>query len=263
MTFRPRENRILSALKKGETPLGMQVYTGNPSMIEILAYAGFDFYMLDMEHSRLTVETMEHCIRAADAAGITTIVRVTETNESLIRQAMEAGAQGVVVPHIETAQDARRAVEALRYPPEGKCGICPSIRSANFSGPGFKEYMRYSNQNTMLIPLLEDKNGIENAEEIFAELTPGVDAIGVGKGDIGASIGAESGEKGKQHPYLVKAYDKVVALSKKTGIVLMDNVFTPEDVKPMVEKGVGIVLCLIDQQHFFNTCVDIVRRIRG
>ena len=94
MTFRPRQNRILAALGKGEIPLGMQIYTGNPSMIEILAYTGFDFYMLDMEHSRVNVETMEHLIRAADAAGITTLVRVTENNPSLIRQAVEAGAQG-------------------------------------------------------------------------------------------------------------------------------------------------------------------------
>ncbi len=124
MTFRPKQNRILAALKKGKIPLGMQVYTGNPSIIEILAYTGFDFYMLDMEHSRVNPETMEHCIRAADAAGITTIVRVAENDPSLIRQAIESGAQGVIVPHIENAQDARRAVDAIRYPPEGKCGTC-------------------------------------------------------------------------------------------------------------------------------------------
>jgi len=74
MAFRPKKNRILEALAKGQVPLGMQIYTGNPSMIEILAYTGFDFYMLDMEHSRVNVETMEHCIRAADAAVITTVV---------------------------------------------------------------------------------------------------------------------------------------------------------------------------------------------
>jgi hypothetical protein len=74
MTFRPRQNRILAALEKGEIPLGMQMYTGDPSLIEILAYTGFDFYMLDMEHSRVNVETMDHCIRAADAAGKGTTV---------------------------------------------------------------------------------------------------------------------------------------------------------------------------------------------
>ena len=264
MTFRPRQNRILAALGKGEIPLGMQVYTGNPSIIEILAYTGFDFYMLDMEHSRVNVETMEHCIRAADAAGITTLVRVTENNPSLIRHAVEAGAQGVIVPHVETAQDARRAVESLRYPPEGKCGTCPAIRAANFSDADFPEYMAFSNQNTMLIPLLEDKNGIENAEEILAQLKPGVDAVGVGRGDLKESLRTRPGQKvDMQHPYLREAYDKVMALSKKTGIPIIDNVFGPEDAKSMVDKGVKILLYLIDQMLFYNLCQDIVRTIKG
>ncbi|MFC2070330.1 HpcH/HpaI aldolase/citrate lyase family protein [Chloroflexota bacterium] len=261
MTFRPKENRILAALEKGEVPLGMQVYTGNPSMIEILAYTGFDYYMLDMEHSRVNVETMEHCIRAADAAGITTVVRVTENNPSLIRHAMEVGALGVVVPHVETAEEARRAVEAIRYPPEGKCGMCGCIRSAGYKGAG---YMEYSNENVMLIPLLEDKNGIENAEEIFAQLKPGLDAVGIGRGDLSASLRTKPGEvMGMQHPYISEAYDKVVAISRKRNIPIIDNVFGPEDAKTMLDRGINILLYMIDQWHFYNVCEDIVRTVKG
>ena len=216
MTFRPKQNRILAALEKGEIPLGMQIYTGNPSMIEILAYTGFDFYMLDMEHSRVNVETMEHLIRAADAAGITTLVRVTENNPGLIRQSIEAGAQGVIVPHVKTVQDARKALDALRYPPEGRCGICPSIRAASFSHAGWDDYMEHSNKQTMFIPLLEDIEGIENAEEIIAQLKPGVDAVGVGLGDLSHSLLTQPGQKVDwQHPYLTEAFDKVLAISKR------------------------------------------------
>ena len=90
MNFKPKQNRVLEVLKRGEIPLGMEINTGNPSIIEILAYTGFDFYMLDMEHTRITRETMENCIRTADAAGITTIVRVTQNDPGLIRHAQEA-----------------------------------------------------------------------------------------------------------------------------------------------------------------------------
>jgi len=265
MAFRPKENRILTALAKGKIPLGMQVYTGNPSIIEILAYTGFDYYMLDMEHSRVNPETMEHCIRAADAAGITTLVRVTENNPSLIRQAIEAGAQGVIVPHVENAQDARRAVDSIRYPPEGKCGTCGCIRAGNYKGAG---YMEYSNQNTMLIPLLEDKNAIENAEEIFAQLKPGLDAVGVGRGDLANSLRTEPGQNtggmlpGEQHPYIKEAYDKVLSISRKSGIPLIDNVFGPDDAKVTVDKGVKILLYMIDQWHFYNFCEDVVRMVK-
>ena len=122
MNFRPKKNRILEALKKGEIPLGMEVNTGNPSIIEILAYTGFDFYMLDMEHTRINRETMEHCIRAADAAGITTLVRVTENDPGLIRHTQEAGAQGVVVPRVETPEDVRKTINASATAPKEDAG---------------------------------------------------------------------------------------------------------------------------------------------
>jgi 2-keto-3-deoxy-L-rhamnonate aldolase RhmA len=267
MTFRPRQNRILAALEKGEVPLGMQMYTGDPSLIEILAYSGFDFYMLDMEHSRVNVETMEHCIRAADAAGITTLVRVAENSSSLIRQAIEAGAQGIIVPHVESAQDARKAAESLRYPPEGNCGVCPSIRAANFSQAGWDKYMEHSSKQTMLIPLLEDKGGIENAEEIFAQLKPGVDAVLIGFGDLSHSLLTQPGQKVDwQHPYLTEAFDKVIAISKKTGIPVMAMPWpkaTAECAKATLGKGVKILLYFPDQHHFYNLCLDLVRSIRG
>ncbi len=266
MAFRPRQNRILAALGKGEVPLGMEINTGDPSLIEILAYTGFDFYMLDMEHSRVNIETMEHCIRAADAAGITTVVRVIENSPSLIRQAMEAGAQGVMIPHVENVQEARKAVESLRYPPEGKCGVCPSIRAANYSHEGWQEYMEHANKQTMLIPLLEDKNGIENAEEIFAQLKPGVDAVGVGMADLAHDFVTQPGQKVDwQHPYLAEAFDKVMAISKKTGVPIISMVTSPspEGIKDAVDKGVKIILYFIEQQIFYDFCLNAVRGVKG
>jgi 2-keto-3-deoxy-L-rhamnonate aldolase RhmA len=263
MTFRPRQNRILAALANGKVPIGMEMNTGNPSMIEILAYAGFDFYMLDMEHTRVNVETMEHCIRAADAAGITTIVRVPENNVTLIRHAQEAGAQGIMVPHVETAKDVRKALDALRYPPEGRCGICPSVRAANFANASFREYQEFSNQQTMFIPLIEDKSGVENAEEIFSLLKPGVDAVGPGMGDLAFSLITQPGQNVDwQNPYLTEAFDKVMALSKKTGVPIINMAHTPEGAKETIGKGTRILLYSIDQQLFYNLCLDIIRSMK-
>ena len=137
----------------------MQVYTGHPSLIEILAYTGFDFYMLDMEHSRINDETMEHCIRAADAAGITTVIRVEENNPSRIRHSIEGGAQGVIVPHVKNREEARIAVDAIRYSPAGKCGICPAIRAANFSISDWDEYLRTFEQTDHANPYLRRSRG--------------------------------------------------------------------------------------------------------
>jgi 2-keto-3-deoxy-L-rhamnonate aldolase RhmA len=270
MTIRFKKNGINTALKKGKIPLGMQVYTGNPSIIEILAYTGFDFYMLDMEHSRVNPETMEHCIRAADAAGITTIVRVTENNPSLIRHAIEAGAQGVIVPHIDNVRDVRRAIEAVRYPPEGKCGTCGSIRSNFWGALRNHDYLEYSNKNVMLIPLLEEKTGIDNAEEILAQLTPGLDAVGIGRGDLMLSLRTKSEDnknephpkRGLQHPYIREAYDKVLSIANRMGIPLIDNIFSPEDAKTQVNMGIKILIYFIDQQLFRQLCEEKVREVK-
>jgi 2-keto-3-deoxy-L-rhamnonate aldolase RhmA len=265
MTFRPKQNRILAALGNGEVPVGMQISIGAPTVIEVLAYAGFDYCMLDMEHSRISLETMEHCIRAADASGITTLVRVAENDPNSIRHCIEAGAQGVVIPHIKNREEARKAVESVRYPPEGKCGICPAIRAANFSKTHWDDYLRHSSNQTMVIPLLEDKEAIEKAEEIFAELKSGVDAIGFGRGDLAQSI-AQSGEKlDWEHPYLMEAYEKVLAISKRTNIPVIAMPWpetTPEYAKAAIAKGAKIILYSVDILLFYNLCLDIVRAMK-
>jgi 2-keto-3-deoxy-L-rhamnonate aldolase RhmA len=262
MNFRPKKNRILEALKKGEIPLGMEINTGNPGIIEILAYTGFDFCMLDMEHTRIHRETMENCIRAADAAGITTLVRVTQNDPGLIRHTQEAGAQGVVVPHVETPQDVRRIIDALRYPPEGKCGVCPSVRAANYSDEGYQDYMEYSNQNNMIIPLLEDKTGFDNAEEIFALLKPGVDAIGTGMGDLAFSLIKPGQKVDRQHPFIKEAATRVASLSRKTGIPIIDMAFSPEGARETIARGARILLYSIDQMLFYDLCRDIVKALK-
>jgi 2-keto-3-deoxy-L-rhamnonate aldolase RhmA len=241
----------------------MEINTGNPSIIEILAYTGFDFCMLDMEHTRLNRETMEHCVRAADAAGITTLVRVTENDPGLIRHAQEAGAQGVVVPRVKTPQDVQKTIDAFRYPPEGKCGVCPSVRAANFSSTDYEEYTEYSNRNNMIIPLLEDKSGFDNAEAIFALLKPGVDAIGTGMGDLAFSLVKPGHKVDRQHLFVREAAEKVASLSEKTGIPIMDMAFSPEGAVETIASGTRILLYSIDQLLFYDLCRDIVRAVRG
>jgi 2-keto-3-deoxy-L-rhamnonate aldolase RhmA len=266
MTFKPKENRILATLKKGEVPLGIQVSIPSPSVIEILAYTGFDFYMLDMEHTQVNVETMEHCIRAADAAGITTIVRVAENNPNLIRQSIEAGAQGVVIPHVKNREDVRNAIDSVRYPPEGKCGICPAIRAANFSKAGWNEYLVHSRNQTMVIPLIEDKEGIGNAEEILAELKPGVDAAGFGRGDLAQSITQPGQKVDFDHPYLAEALERVLSISEKRGIPIIGMPwpdYTPECFKAVVNKGIRIMMYSVDLFLFYDLCQGIVRAVRG
>ncbi len=265
--FIPKQNRILEALKQGITPLGMQMYTHDPDLIEIVGYAGFDFVMIDMEHSRVNPETMVHCIRAAEASRLTPLIRVPENNPSQIRAAVESGAQGVFVPHIMNAEGARKALDALRYPPEGKCGMCPAVRGSYYAQDAWEEYMEYSNKNVMFIPLLEDVEAIENAEEIIDLLKPGTDAVGLGLGDIANSLLTKPGEKVQwQHPYLKEAFDKVMAITKKADIPIIGMAWPKADsasAKAVLATGTKILIYFPDTHFWGEMCRNIIKEMRG
>lgn len=266
-TFIPKQNKILEALRKDIAPLGMQMYTHDPDLIEIVGYAGFDFVKIDMEHSRINPETMVSCIRAAEASGLTPLVRVPENNPALIRSCVESGALGVVVPHIMNAEGARKALDALRYPPEGKCGMCPAVRGSYYSQDAWEEYMAFSNKNVMFIPLLEDVEAIENAEEIIALLKPGTDALGLGLGDIANSLLTQPGEHVQwQHPYLKEAFDRVMGISKKADIPLMGMAWPKADLasaKAVIAGGTKILIFFPDTHFWAEMCRNIIKEMRG
>ena len=115
----------------------------------------------------------------------------------------------------------------------------------------------------MIIPLLEDTTGFENAEAIFALLKPGVDAIGTGMGDLRFSLRKPGQKADRQHPFIKEAAEKVAALSKKTGVPIMDMAFSPESTKATLARGTRILLYSLDQLLFYNLCKDIVRSVKG
>lgn len=266
-TFIHKPNKVLERLKKNETPLGMQMYSHDPDLIEIVGYSGFDFVMIDMEHSRVNPETMVMLIRTAEASGLTPLVRVGENNPLLIRSAVESGAKGIFVPHIKNAAEVRQALDAMRYPPEGKCGMCPAIRGSYYSQEAWEDYMAYSNENVMFIPLLEDVEAIDNAEEIITLLKPGTDGLGLGLGDIANSLLTKKGEKVQwQHPYLKEAFDKVMPIANKANIPVIGMAWPKADLesaKATLANGTKVLLFFPDTHFWAEMCRNIIKEIRG
>lgn len=263
-SFIRRENKILSALKNGRVPVGLQMYSHNADIIEILGITGFDYVMIDNEHVRLNPESLVNLIRASDAASVTPIVRVDENNPAKIRAAVESGALGVVVPHIRNAAEAKQAVQSCHYPPEGTCGVCPAIRSAKYAQENWAEYMEYSNENITLIALLEDVEGIENAEEIFAELKPGRDAVGIGLADLANSLMRKGESVDWDHPYLKEAKEKVMNLSQKTGIPVQGMVWPKSDIesaKKVIANGTKILLTFPDLHIIHEYCRNVMSEL--
>lgn len=265
--FEFRPNKIIEKVKKGEVPLGMQMYTPSPELYEIVGYCGFDYAMIDMEHSRMNYETMVNIIRTCEASGVTPIVRVPANDPTAIRYAHESGAQGIVVPHVKTGAEVRQAQDALRMPPEGKAGICPSIRASGYSQARWEEFMRFTNENTCLFCLIEDIEGVDNVEEIFAELKPGRDGYGLGLADIIHSLYKDASEPiNWQHPYTKEVAQKVVPIGQKLGLLNQGMAWPTPDKAGFdnaVKSGTNVILFHPDQHLFMQTISNIITSIKG
>ena len=175
------------ALRSGERVVGSWISIGHPAVGEISAGLGFDFVVVDTEHTSMGVAEVEDVIRGVEAAGDDTapIVRVPNHDPAWIKRVLDAGATGVMVPMVETGEQASAAVEATHYPPEGIRGAAPA-RASGY-GESFGEYFRAANDRLVTIVQIETERGVRNVEEIVA--VEGIDAIQIGQGDLSASLG--------------------------------------------------------------------------
>jgi 2-keto-3-deoxy-L-rhamnonate aldolase RhmA len=207
-----RPNRTKKLLNEGKVTFGSWATMIDPEVVEIAGLAGFDFCFIDMEHVSTDTLLVEHMIRAADATGITPIVRMADNNPKAILRVLEAGAQGIVVPHIMSGDDASRLVQAVRYPPVGTRGISPTSRSAQYSLVDFDNHMRESNREIMAIAFIEDKEAVEDFEAIVT--TPGLDAVFIGPYDLAGSYGVPDGTN---PPETVNAIDHMFEVARRVG----------------------------------------------
>jgi 2-keto-3-deoxy-L-rhamnonate aldolase RhmA len=182
-----RENRVKRIMRQGGLALVSHTGFADPAIVEIIALAGFDGVFIDMEHTGFDLQLVGDMIRIADLTGITPIVRVPENNAKLILRILDMGAQGIQVPHIEGIEGAKRAVAAVRYPPLGERGAAGSSRAAGYGSIPWREHMRTSNEEILLVVMTEDLKGINDIEAIAA--LDGVDLISLGPTDLSAALG--------------------------------------------------------------------------
>jgi 2-keto-3-deoxy-L-rhamnonate aldolase RhmA len=252
-----RENAIRTALREGRIPLGIQSFAGSPALLEIIGRAGFDFVMIDTEHACIDSERVESLVRACDTVDLMALVRVAENSPTLIRKALEAGAHGVFIPQVRTAAEVERAVAAARYPPAGTRGMCPSTRSAGYSIAEWNEYVRWTNDDVLVIPILEHPDAIANAEEICR--VDGVEIVNLGPGDLGMALGF--GGQGMDRPEVRAALDHVLQVAAETGTQVLTVPFpdlSPAACRALIERGVRVLMHSVDELLFFQTCREIV-----
>ncbi len=183
-----KPNRMKRKLMAGEPAFGVSVMFPSPHVVDIVGRMGFDWVLIDCEHGSISVESVELMVMAAEAAGLTAIARPAMNSFEAIGQLMDRGVSGVQVPHVITAEDARNAVEAVKYYPAGRRGLAAGTRSSDYGrGSSMSGYTEISNDETLVCVQIEDAEALENVDEIVA--VDGVDVFFVGPSDLSQSLG--------------------------------------------------------------------------
>jgi len=215
-------------LKKNELTIGSWVTIGHQSIVEIMAMSVFDLLTIDMEHTVIDYELVQHLIAHVQSFNIEALVRISKNEEVIIKKVMDAGADGVIVPMINSAEDAKKAVSYVKYPPQGKRGV--GLARAQKYGFGFEEYKNWLNTSVVIIAQIEHYKGVENIEKIIN--TPGIDGVFIGPYDLSGSMGIP-GEYEKED--VRKAIRKVEDTCKKFNKPLGFHVIEP-DINKLNEK---------------------------
>lgn len=217
-------------LKNKELTIGSWITIGNTVVVEIMAQAGYDWLTIDMEHSAITIDIAQDMIRVIELYGVVPLVRVGDNDPTMIKRVMDAGAHGVIVPMVNSKQDAERAVGAVKYPPRGFRGV--GLARAQKYGADFKGYKKWNENESIVIVQIEHIRAVENMEDILK--VPGVDGFIIGPYDLSGSLGIP-GEFG--HQKMLDALERVKkvteAMDAMSGfhVILPDNEAFKEKVK--------------------------------
>ncbi len=200
------KNLLKEKLQKDQAVIGTFVGLGHPDVTETLSRIGFDWLLIDGEHAPLGLETMQQMMQAMNGSNCTPLVRPQWNDMVIIKRVLDIGAHGVVIPWVNTKEEAEYAVSACKYPPEGLRGCGP--RRAAFFDP---DYLKTANDEILVIVQIETRKAISNIGDILS--VPGVDACYIGPLDLSRSFGLDSPQW--DNPEYVEAFDKVVAAAKK------------------------------------------------
>ena len=213
-----RSNPIRKRIKDGEVLIGTMFKINSPALAELVGNCGFDFIVIDTEHSNFSPVDTENIIRAADAAGMASIVRTRDGTPEEILHALDSGADGVQVPSLTTIEAAKRACESAKYFPEGNRGLSTTQRSAKYACWDLPEsYFDHANQNTLVVAHVENLEMAEKLDELLA--IPQLDTIFVGPGDLSQALGKPGQADDPEVVALIeKIFKKVLASDKSLGI---------------------------------------------
>jgi len=233
------------------TAVGVFSKTTDSAFVEAAGYAGLDFIILDTEHGPASLETLHHHVRAAKLTAMQAIVRVKGVEAHAIGSALDTGAAGVQVPNINSAEQAREAVNAARFHPHGSRGVCRFVRAANFGDQDKANYFQEANQAVVVLQV-EGLEGVRNLDEILD--VPGFDVLFVGPYDLSQSVG-KPGEV--DAPEVVSLMQDIARKASAKGVLLGAFCDTPSNAKLLRKEGFQYLAYSVDINIYLEACKQV------
>ena len=249
---------LKAQLNRSELTIGSWVTLGHPSIAEIMASAGFDWLVLDMEHSVLELSEVQAIIQVLDAKQCPAIVRLTSNHPDQIKRVMDAGATGVMVPMIKSAADAKAAVDGVYYPPRGQRGV--GLARAQGYGASFQAYRAWLEDNAVIVVMIEHVDAVQAIDEILA--VPGIDAYIIGPYDLSGSMGRPGD---LNHPDVQAAIAQVLEAGRRAGKPGGIHVIEPDPqaLQQRIAAGFNFLGYALDIRILDSICRSHLQSIRA
>ncbi|HKI99192.1 MAG TPA: aldolase/citrate lyase family protein [bacterium] len=243
------QNRAKEKLEKGELCIGLGLRMARTVEIgRVLNTCGYDYAFIDMEHNSMGIDTAVQIAVACQDAGVTPMVRVPGYEHYLATRVLDAGAMGIIFPHVDTPEQAARLVSFCKYPPVGHRSAAGAMAQLNYQAVPAKEATELVNNNTLLVFMLESPQAIANADAIAA--VPGVDVLLIGSNDLCMEMGIPTQF---DHPKLTEAVETTIAACHKHGKHPgLGGVYDEVIAKRFIESGMRFILASGDMPLFMN-----------
>ncbi len=248
---------LKTKINNNELTIGSWITFADTSVAEIMARAGYDWLTIDMEHSAITIREAQQLMQVIDLCGVVPLVRVEENDACAIKRVMDAGAHGVIVPMVNSREEAVAAVSAVKYPPQGNRPV--GLSRAQGYGVTFDQYKEWVRKESIVIIQIEHIDAVENLEEILT--VEGVDGFFVGPYDLSASLG-KPGDL--DCPQMKSALARIVDVSSRIQKTSGFHVVTPrpELVQGKIDEGYRFIAYSVDFLFLGKKCRDGLKSIK-
>ncbi|MDK3258464.1 HpcH/HpaI aldolase family protein [Blastococcus capsensis] len=239
--------------------LGMMLSgVSNPGVVSMISTAGLDYFILDMEHGPFDWSDMAAMIGIARGAGIRPIVRIPEIRRETVLKPLDAGAAGLLVPMVDTVEQAEEIVRHAKYAPQGQRGTALRRGHSDYAKKPAVEYMARVNEETTIAIQIESREAVKNAEALAA--VPGIDALFIGPFDLSVDMGL-TGQA--SDPQMREVYRTVLAAAKASGKVAGIHLFDTQLAKSLIEEGFQMVSVSSDIDIIVDQTAANVSALRG